>query len=274
MEMPMFRSGELEKIPVLAGVRCALFWVALLGVTPLCILHAQNPSPTAPAAAKDSAIDVPSAPASPTTDLRDPSTPAASSAAASPETNTGPQWSRSMLDPFQPGPNFGNFSGNPASGPGFGRRSPGGAGQMGDSGINGAAMGNSGMRGRQNSASPVFPASDGPVWGTSGLNGALPAVPSFNQLLRGRYTVPLNSVNSRLQFNFQDQLHPGQNMNQLSHAVATGMFTTSDLGNGMFLSAGTSYGRIGAGAPAAGLGTNQSGDLKHSGPSLAIKLSF
>jgi hypothetical protein len=60
----------------------------------------------------------------------------------------------------------------------------------------------------------------------------------------------------------------------LTRATASAMFTTSDLGNGMFLSAGTSFGRTGAGAPAAGLSSNLSGDGKHSGPSLAIKLSF
>jgi len=46
------------------------------------------------------------------------------------------------------------------------------------------------------------------------------------------------------------------------------------LGNGMFLSAGTGYGHSTAGAPAAGLGSSTSGDAKHSGPSVAVKLSF
>ena len=179
-----------------------------------------------------------------------------------------------MLDPFQPGPNFGNFSGTPGSGmnaggnggPGRGRRGMSQDGSaMSGFGMGGAGRGGAGMGG------PVFPASDGPARGSY---SALPTLPSLNQMMRGSYMLPLNSGASRLRFNFQDQMRPGANLNDLTRPTASAMFSTSDLGNGMFLSAGTSYGRMNAGAPAAGLGSNLSGEGKHSGPSLAIKLSF
>jgi hypothetical protein len=284
MEMPLLQSGQFVSLSIRPGLRRAILVAALVGIAQLSMLHAQNAAPALTAIPDASAIDVPAAQASTSNALSDAPTtePGAASATASQPENAAPQWNRSMLDPFQPGPNFGNFSGSstagmnsPARG-GFGsdRRNSGVTGQMGYMGINGAAMGDLGMRGHQNGVGPVFPAGGGPMRGPNGLIGAPPGVPSFNQLMRGSYRVPLNSGSSRLRFNFQDQLRAGANLNDLARPTASAMFSTSDLGNGMFLSAGTSFGRMNSGAPAAGLGSNLSGEGKHSGPSLAIKLSF
>jgi len=106
------------------------------------------------------------------------------------------------------------------------------------------------------------------------FGSAPPGVPSFNQMMRGSYNMPLNSSTSTFKFSYQDMLRPGGNLGDLARPSASLMFSTSDLGNGMFFSAGTSYGHSIAGAPAAGLGSNASPEGKHSGPALALKLSF
>jgi hypothetical protein len=98
--------------------------------------------------------------------------------------------------------------------------------------------------------------------------------PSLNQLIHRSLMLPLNSGIGAVRLNYMDTIRPGSNIGDLAHPFASAMFTTSDLGNGMFLSAGTVYGnRSMAGAPAASLGVGPGG-AKHSGPALAIKLSF
>jgi hypothetical protein len=121
--------------------------------------------------------------------------------------------------------------------------------------------------GRSGAAGPLFP--------EGGTYGAAPSVlPSLNQLMRGSFALPLSSPSSSFRFTYQDALRPNGSFNDLAHPSASAMFSTSDLGNGMFLSAGTTYGsHAGAGAPAASIGSNNNGQ-KHSGPSVALKLSF
>jgi hypothetical protein len=172
-----------------------------------------------------------------------------------------------MLDPFEPGPNFGNFSGSAdgitgvgAGGFGGRRQRPGAINQMG---------------GPQGRVSPLFPQGSGMTGASGGPFGSAPlGVPSFNQLMRGSYNTPLSSSTSSFKFSYQDTLKPGGNIGDLARPSTSLMFSTSDLGNGVFLSAGTSYGHSMAGAPAAGLGSNASPEGKHSGPALALKLSF
>ena len=172
-----------------------------------------------------------------------------------------------MLDPFEPGPNFGNF-------PGSTDRS-GGVDAGGFSGRRQRSVGFNQMGGRQSGVSPLFPQYGGMTGTTGGPLSLVPlGVPSFNQMMRGSYNMPLNSSTSSFKFSYQDMLRPGGNLGDLARPSASLMFSTSDLGNGMFFSAGTSYGHSAAGTPAAGLGSNTSPEGKHSGPSLALKLSF
>jgi len=103
------------------------------------------------------------------------------------------------------------------------------------------------------------------------------ALPSLNQLMRGSFNLPFSSSSglpsSSLRFTYQDTLRSGGVFGDPVHPNSSAMFTTSDLGNGVFLSAGTGYGiRSTAGAPAASLG-NESGP-KHSGTAVNLKLSF
>jgi len=179
------------------------------------------------------------------------------------------QWNRSMIDPFEPGPNFGNFSGSSGGGIGFS-----GAGFNSTGGFGGARPGGMGMGGRQGTAGPVFPDS-GLASGSNGSFGAAPlGVPSLNQMMRGSLNVPLSSSTSSLRFTYQDAIRLGGNPGEMARPSASMMFSTSDLGNGVFFSAGTSYGRSMGGTPAASLGSNSSAEGKHSGPSVALKLSF
>jgi hypothetical protein len=94
-----------------------------------------------------------------------------------------------------------------------------------------------------------------------------PALPSLNQLMRGSFNFPPAPTANTFKLSYQDT---PENL----FKPTSGLFTTTDLGNGMFFSAGTSLGHSNAGVPAAGLSGNASGDAKHSGPALAFKLSF
>ena len=137
-------------------------------------------------------------------------------------------------------------------------------------------FGSAGMGGRQGNAAPLFPTSDGPTRGIGGPFGTAPyALPSLNEVLRGSYNLPLNSSTSTFKLSYQDMFKPGAPLSDLGRPSASAMFSTSDLGNGMFLSAGTTYGSHSmAGAPAASIGNGAEAGSKHSGPSVAVKLSF
>jgi len=137
------------------------------------------------------------------------------------------------------------------------------------------------MGGRSDNLGPLFPMSGnltpGLANGANRLFGATPgAVPSLNQLMRGNLSLPLNASYGSFRLSYRDNLFgPGGSAGVPGRSASSAMFSTSDLGNGMYLSAGSMYGsRPMAGAPAAGLGGIQSGGAKHSGTSLAIKLSF
>jgi hypothetical protein len=155
----------------------------------------------------------------------------------------------------------------------------GAAGGFGSGRQGGAAMnpfGSPGIGGRQGNPAPLFPTSDGPTRDIGGPFGTAPvALPSLNQVLRGSYNLPLNSSSSSFKLSYQDIFKPGASLSDLDRPSASAMFSTSDLGNGMFLSAGTTYSSHSmAGAPAASLGNESGAGTKHSGPSVALKLSF
>jgi hypothetical protein len=97
---------------------------------------------------------------------------------------------------------------------------------------------------------------------------ALPSFnPSLNQLMRVSFNFPFTSTANSYKLAYRDSP-------QDLFKPSSGLFTTTDLGNGMFLTAGTSLGHTTAGVPAAGLGSNGATDAKHSGPALGLKLSF
>jgi hypothetical protein len=178
------------------------------------------------------------------------------------------QGNGSTLDPFQPRTRFASFSGSSGSAMDFSGAGGFGMGRQGSGSFN--PIGGSGASRQSNSIAPLFPA------GSAFSPGAAAplALPSFNQLMRGSFSLPVNSVQGSFRLSYQDAMRPGVNFGDLARPSTSLMFSTTDLGNGMFLSAGTGYGHSTAGAPAAGLGTSTSGDIKHSGPSVALKLSF
>jgi hypothetical protein len=92
--------------------------------------------------------------------------------------------------------------------------------------------------------------------------------------MRHGYAVPFDAPAGTLRFAYPGALTPGSWPAEALRPANSMLFTSSDLGNGVFLSAGTGFGRSSnAGAPAATLGSSP-GAVKHSGTSVAIKLSF
>lgn len=94
------------------------------------------------------------------------------------------------------------------------------------------------------------------------------ALPSLNPMMGGRFNYPLNNAANSFKLSYQDAA------GDLFRPTTSSLFTTTDLGNGVFFSAGTSVGHSMAGTPAASLGGSASPGSKHSGPSLGLKLSF
>jgi hypothetical protein len=133
---------------------------------------------------------------------------------------------------------------------------------------------------RQTAHAPLFPIGNGLARGaTIGPGGpfaASPApLPSLNQLMRGSTSLHLNSSATGFRLTYRDTLRPGASFTDLARPSTGIVFTSSDLGNGVFLSAGTGSGSHSmAGAPAATLGNGTTGESKHSGTSVNLKLSF
>ncbi|HXR37779.1 MAG TPA: hypothetical protein VN776_01730 [Terracidiphilus sp.] len=132
---------------------------------------------------------------------------------------------------------------------------------------------------RQPAPAPLFPiGSPAPGLAASPYNpfGASPAPqPSLNQLMRGSSILPLNSYAGSFKPSYQEKLRPAGGFGDLARSSADGLFSTTDLGNGVFLSAGAGFGSHSmAGAPAASLFNSTAGGPRHSGPSVALKLSF
>jgi hypothetical protein len=104
------------------------------------------------------------------------------------------------------------------------------------------------------------------------------APPNFNQLTRASFAVPFSSSVGTFKLTFRDRMVPGANGTgaNFGQGTAGAMFSTTNLGNGMFFSAGTNFGKGSmAGAPPGGFGSNMgAAGPKHSGPAVTLKLSF
>jgi len=164
-----------------------------------------------------------------------------------------------MLDPFQHGPNFGNFTGNAGT---FNR------------------FGGTGMRGRQDNFGSGFQfggsdrrsRSSGEDSTSSAFRYALP---SFNAMMRTNRGQPLSPFLGTFKLSYPELLGPRGNAGDPGFISGSTLFSSSDLGNGVFFSAGTGSGsHSAAGAPAASLGSGTAGGQKHSSPLVNLKLSF
>jgi len=277
IKLPGIRLACVLALSMIAG-SCALLYGQSTAPNPLQAVPATLPATPAPALPNSGA-----APALPRFDSAD-------SGFGQNQTQV-PAWSRGdgvnfspasrstqapLQDPFQLAPRFGSLSGSTASG-----MSPNSAASGlspgRQSGVYRNPFGSTRMGGRKSSVVSLFPASDGPThvmgWSFSTTPDALP---SLNQLLRGSYRLPLDTAASGLKLSYQDMFRLGTPLGDLQRPSASALFTTTDLGNGVFLSAGTSFGSHStAGAPAASLANGTAAGPKHSsGPSVALKLSF
>jgi hypothetical protein len=136
-------------------------------------------------------------------------------------------------------------------------------------------FGSVGRGGRLSSAGPLFLSTDERPASGGAFGQPDVTLPTLNEVLRGSYSLPVSSSTSSLKFSFQNIYKPGASFADPARPSASAMFSTSDLGNGVFFSAGTNYGSHSmAGAPAASIGTGTAAGPKHAGPSVALKLSF
>lgn len=146
--------------------------------------------------------------------------------------------------------------------------------------IGGAGFPHAGFGVRSANAAPRFSPGLGPMNGAAGdalsPSGIAPAgLPSLNQLLRGNLAMPLSSSSSAFLFSYPDALRPGGSPRELGRGSGSILFSSSDLGNGIFFSAGTGYGsRTTPEAPPSSFGLANTPGAKHSGPALNLKLSF
>lgn len=172
--------------------------------------------------------------------------------------DNSPQWNRKMLEPFQPGPNFGKFPGNAGV---FNR------------------FGSAGIGGRQDRFGSVFQTdgskSHGLISGEKETHSASPvALPSFSALMRSNRNEPLNTSPGTFKLSYKGMPGPGGDAVDFMRPFGSSVLINSDLGNGVLFSAGTGNGsRPAAGAPAASLGNGTPG-AKHSGAAVNLKLSF
>jgi hypothetical protein len=175
---------------------------------------------------------------------------------------------RSFINPFQTLAKFGGPSGAPASAMRFDGTCSFGSGRQATSGFN--QFNSFSMGVRQGPPGTLFSSSSM----TGGPFGTTPQ-PSLNQLMRGAFNLPLNSSSSSaLRFQYSGILMPAGSLSDLARPYSSVLFTSSDLGNGMFLSAGTyNSGHSMAGAPTLPAG-NGSGAPKRPASGVAIKLSF
>jgi hypothetical protein len=169
-----------------------------------------------------------------------------------------PQWSSSMLAPFQPSANAGDFFGGTDSAKRFGS----------------AAIGR-----RQDRFGSVFQTDGayprGPTGSGKEAHSESPiALPSFSALMRGNRSQPINPSLNTFKPSNQNALKLGGDAVDFTHPLGSATIINSDLGNGVLFSAGTGTGsRSIAGAPAASLGSGTPG-TKHTGAAVNLNLSF
>jgi hypothetical protein len=250
----------LRRISTIALLACA---------GSIALLHAQNSSPakepSAPSALP-AAPDAPAAnglaPASAFRQYQRQAQPLPAPPEAGASFNLGSPLS---IDPFRLGTNFVNLPGSTSRAWDFDGQGTLGAAHHGATGFN--QFGSFNMSGHQGNPASLFPVPSAPL-------GATPQ-PSLSQLMSGTFNLPLNSPsNSALRFQYSGVLMPAANLSDLARPYGSTLFTSSDLGNGVFLSAGTyNSSHSMAGAPAASLG-NGTGAPKHSASGVAINLSF
>jgi hypothetical protein len=179
---------------------------------------------------------------------------------------------RSSVKPFQPAVNLINPQGSTGNdltlNPDLNGTGGFGAPRPGVSGFN--QPGSFGMKRSEGDPGTLFQ----PSGLAGGPFGATPQ-PSLNQLMRGSFNLPMFSPSiAPFRFQYSSALMPGGTLSDLARPSSSVLFTSSDLGNGVFLSAGTyNSGHSMAGAPIVPAG-NGSGAPKHSASGVAIKLSF
>jgi hypothetical protein len=243
----------------------------VLLVGSIALLQAQNAS-LAPLQAQNASESLPTAPTGSTTQSE-----AASSPFSSYQRQTQPPslpgygfdlGKRSFINPFQLAVNFSNRPGATGSAPALNGTGGFGTTRPGASGFN--QLGSFSMGRNQSNPAIFFP----PSSVAGGPFGVTPQ-PSLNQFIRGRFNLPFSSPsNSPFRFQYSSMLTPSGNLSDLAHPYGSALFTSSDLGNGVFLSAGTyNSGHAMAGTPIMPSG-NGTGAPKHSASGVAIKLSF
>jgi hypothetical protein len=153
--------------------------------------------------------------------------------------------------PFSPGIGFGSLGGNrPAQASNrFGAGSPG---------IH------------PDNIASLFPDTSRRGNGVPGATGA--TTPNFTRIMRPGLSVPFNASFGTFRLSYRDMFGPGGNTLGSNPARGSGsaMFSTTSLGSGVVFSAGTSCSNRSTAASLSGV----QGAPKHSGPSLALKLSF
>jgi hypothetical protein len=170
----------------------------------------------------------------------------------------GNRWLR---EPSQPGIGTGTFGGSAAGSIGFtgiGRQKGGGFDQFAAERMSGP---------QQKFASPF---SSDNILLRNQASGTTPGtLPLFDARIASSFTLPFNSAAGNFRLSYRDMFSTGKNAMGGNFGTSSGSssFGTSNLGNGMFLSAGSSYGgRSSAGAAAGG--------QKHLGPSVGLRLTF
>lgn len=151
----------------------------------------------------------------------------------------------------------------------------------GDTARNGAGSTRAGLGVWSANAAPLLALDNGPLINSAGggfspIGIAPRGLPSLNQLLRGNLAMPLSSSSRAFRFSYQDALRPGRSPSELGRGSGSILFSSSDLGNGIFFSAGTGYGiRTTPEAPSSSsFGLTNTPGAKHSGPAVNLKLSF
>jgi hypothetical protein len=97
-------------------------------------------------------------------------------------------------------------------------------------------------------------------------------------MMRANIAIPFASSVGSFKLTYRDMLNPGASGTggSLGQGTTGVLFTTTNLGNGVFFSAGTNVGKGSmAGTPPGGFGSNSgAAGPKPSRPAVALKLSF
>jgi hypothetical protein len=175
-------------------------------------------------------------------------------------------WNRWLMEPSQPWIGVGRFGGSAAGSIGFtgiGRQQGGGFDQIAGRGLGGPQM----------NFPPLFPETGTPT--RNQMSGTAPGtLPRFDARTASSFILPFNSAAGGFRLSYREIFSGGRiaEVDKLGAGTGSAMFSTSNLGNGMFLSAGSTYGsRSTGGSPA---GNSALAGQRHSGPSVGLKLTF